>query len=198
MKLDISFFNPITSKKDVLSLKYPNVDYNYWKNNSYYFDNDLQYILDFILSNLDCSREYSYGRPMSMDNLNYEYYLSNYYYYIIKFNNKSYYDIYIDKLIKLHINNIIFEYEYTNRRIIENKPKKSKKRPPNKFVRYITHDLFTNEKVYIYENLATKETIESSNPNLLDELNSKKKTKRQTKIVSSVSLNDMTFNFKIK
>lgn len=198
MKLDISFFNPITSKEDVLSLKYPNVDYNYWKNNSYYSDNDLQYILDFILSNLDCSREYSYGRPMSMDNLNYEYYLSNYYYYIMKFNDKYYYDIYINKLIKLHINNIIFEYEYANRKIIENKPKKSKKRPPNKFVRYITHDLFTNEKVYIYENLATKETIESSNPNLLDKLNNKNKTKRQTKIVSSVSLDNMTFNFKTK
>lgn len=198
MKLDISFFNPITSKEDVLILKYPNVDYNYWRNNSYYSDDDLQYILDFILSNLDCSREYSYGRPMSMDNFNYEYYLSNYYYHIVKFNNKSYYDIYINKLIKLHINNIIFENEYANRRIIENKPKKSKKHPSNKFVRYITYDLFTNEKVYIYENLATKETIESSNPDLLDELNSKKKTKRGTKIVNSVSLNNMTFNFKTK
>lgn len=198
MKLDILFFNPIISKKDVLSLKYPNVDYHYWKCNTYYSDNGIKHSLDILLKDLDCSIEYSYGRPMSMDNLNYEYYLSNYYYYIIKFNNKSYYDIYIDKLIKLHINNIIFEYEYANRRIIENKPKKSKKRPPNKFVRYITHDLFTNEKVYIYENLATKETIESSNPNLLDELNSKNKTKRQTKIVSSISLNSMTFNFKTK
>ena len=61
--------------------------------------------------------------------------------------------------------------------------------------------MFTNKKVYIYENARTKEKIESNNPDLLDELNAPKKKERKKSIKIKevgVPISAMTFSFKKK
>ena len=67
---------------------------------------------------------------------------------------------------------------------------------PNKFIKYTSRDLFTQEDTYIYENPKTGEKIFSDNPNLLDELNNKSKKKKDKSNV--VSINNLFFDFKKK
>ena len=121
------------------------------------------------------------------------------YFYVNKITNQFIYNEYIDKLIKRHIDNIVFEHD--NPYIVNTKPnKKKKKSPPNKFVKYTTKDMFTNKSKYVYCNYKTDEQIESDNPDLLDKLNSKinKRKQNNKRKQIGVPLSAMTFNFKKK
>lgn len=204
MASKIMFINPITQTQDFLDVSSLKFDYFDFKNGTdYKNDTDISNILDNILKDLDCTVEYSCGRLISVSSAKYKKYISTYYKYILKFNNQFLYNEYIDKLIQRHIDNIIFEYNNpygaTNKKTTN--VKKKKQLPPNIYIRYVTTDLFTGETVYKYSNLRTGDEITSSNPNLLDVLNTTKKKERKKPInsrVVGVSMDAMTFNFKIK
>lgn len=150
-------------------------------------------IINEIFNELDCSRLVS-GMPLVIINSQkYRNILSDIYYYINKLENNLLYNEYITKIIESHKNNIIIEaVRYNNVRKPETKKSKSKKKP-NKFIRQVTKDMFTGEVVYVYTNLKTGETIKSTDGNKLDELNAKKKAKRERS--AGVPMSAMTFKF---
>lgn len=204
MELCLKYVNPINNQQENLNLDYPTIDYMTFKRiNDYNSDFDLIKILNNILKDLDCTIEYDCGRTMVTTYPIYSMTLSEYYFYLSRLTNQFVYNKYIDKVIKRHIDNLIFEYE--NPYIPPIKKKKStikkKKLPPNKFVKYVTNDLFTNEEKYIYINHRTNQEIKSTNPNMLDELNAPKKKERKKSIKIKqvgVPMSAMTFNFKKK
>ena len=200
----LMYVNPINNQQEELKLEYPSIDYIKFKSiYEYNNDFDLINILDKILKKLDCTIEYSCGRTCVTTFPIYNMTLSEYYFYLIRINNQFIYNNYIDKLIKRHIDNLIFEYEHpyippTNKKKVTSKKKKL---PPNQFFKQVTHNLFTNKETYIYINPRTKEEINSDNPNLLDELNAPKKRERKSSIKikrGGVPISAMTFSFKKK
>lgn len=202
--MNLIFVNPITEQDSILVVKRPDVNYMYWKSvTDCRNDEDVKEILERKLRDLDCTKEYDCGRPMMTNYPIYSSYISDYYYYFLKIINLITYNIYIDKLLNRHIDNIIFEYEhpYVPKHIKKVKESKKKKLPPNKFIKYSTLDMFTGNTIYIYENPRTKEKIESNNPDLLDELNAPKKKERKKSIKIKevgVPISAMTFSFKKK
>lgn len=204
MILSLNYVNPINNQQENLKIKYPIVDYIYFKSiKEYNNDSDLITILNNILKNLDCTIEYSYGRPRMTTYPIYTMILSEYYFYLNHIINQFVYNKYIDKVIKRHIDNLIFEYEHPYVPPVSKKKStiKKNKLPPNKFFKYVTHDLFTRKEIYIYINPRTKEEINSDNPNMLDELNApkKKEHKKSIKIKKTgVPISAMTFSFKKK
>lgn len=200
----LMYVSPINNQQEELKLEYPSIDYMKFKSiYEYNNDFDLMNILDKILKKLDCTIEYSCGRTCVTTFPIYNMTLSEYYFYLIRINNQFIYNNYIDKLIKRHIDNLIFEYEHpyippTNKKKVTSKKKKL---PPNQFFKQVTYDLFTNKETYIYINPRTKEEINSDNPNLLDELNAPKKRERKSSIKikrGGVPISAMTFSFKKK
>lgn len=196
----LNYVNPITDEINYLEIQYPIIDYGKFKRlHEYNSDNDLIKILDNILKDLDCTKEYNGIRFRITTYPIYSMFLSDYYFYVNKITNQFIYNEYIDKLIKRHIDNIVFEHD--NPYIVNTKTnKKKKKSPPNKFVKYTTKDMFTNKSKYVYCNYKTDEQIESDNPDLLDKLNSKisKRKQNNKRKQIGVPLNAMTFNFKKK
>ena len=196
----LNYVSPITDEISYLEVTYPIIDYGKFKRlHEYNSDSDLIKILDNILKDLDCTKEYNGVRFRTTSYPIYSMFLSDYYFYVNKIVNQFIYNEYIDKLIKRHIDNIVFEHD--NPYIINTKNnKKKKKSPPNKFVKYTTKDMFTNKSKYVYCNYKTDEQIESDNPDLLDKLNSKisKRKQNNKRKQIGVPLNAMTFNFKKK
>ena len=196
----LNYVNPITDEINYLEIQYPIIDYGKFKRlHEYNNDSDLIKILDNILKDLDCTKEYNGVRFRITTYPIYSMFLSDYYFYVNKITNQFIYNEYIDKLIKRHIDNIVFEHD--NPYIINTKSnKKKKKSPPNKFVKYTTKDMFTNKSKYVYCNYKTDEQIESDNPDLLDKLNSKisKRKQNNKRKQIGVPLNAMAFNFKKK
>lgn len=200
MMVKLNYVNPITDEINYLEVQYPIIDYGKFKRlHEYNSDSDLIKILDNILKDLDCTKEYNGIRFRTTSYPIYSMFLSDYYFYVNKIANQFIYNEYIDKLIKRHIDNIVFEYD--NPYIVNTKSnKKKKKSPPNKFVKYTTKDMFTNKSKYVYCNYKTDEQVESDNPDLLDKLNSKisKRKQNNKRKQIGVPLNAMTFNFKKK
>lgn len=200
MMVKLNYVNPITDEINYLEVQYPIIDYGKFKRlHEYNNDNDLIKILDNILKDLDCTKEYNGVRFRTTTYPIYSMFLSDYYFYVNKITNQFIYNEYIDKLIKRHIDNIVFEHDHPY--IVNTKTnKKKKKSPPNKFVKYTTKDMFTNKSKYVYCNYKTNEQVESDNPDLLDKLNSKiskhKQNNKRKQI--GVPLSAMTFNFKKK
>ena len=196
----LNYVNPITDEINYLEIQYPIIDYGKFKRlHEYNNDSDLIKILDNILKDLDCTKEYNGIRFRTTTYPIYSMFLYDYYFYVNKITNQFIYNEYIDKLIKRHINNIVFEHD--NPYIVNTKSnKKKKKSPPNKFVKYTTKDMFTNKSKYVYCNYKTDEQVESDNPDLLDKLNSKSNKRKQNnkRKQIGVPLNAMTFNFKKK
>ena len=192
--ISISYYNPITNNEDCLNIEIIKNDYFFWKRQEEYnSDEDLVNILNFILDKLNCTKVFDCGRLCMTSYPKYSNNLSIYYNYLSKLSNQFIYNNYIDILIQRHIDNIIFEYNnpLQSKKIIKKKIK-------NIFTKAITMDMFTQELVYVYTNDKTGETIKSSNPNLLEELNNKKKVekkKSKTKEIG-VPISAMTFSFK--
>ena len=204
MILPLSYVNPINNQEEILNIEYPHVDYMYFKSTKKYNnDYDLIVILNDIIKDLDCTIEYDCGRPKVTTYPIYTMTLSKYYFYLSRITNQFTYNNYIDKVIKRHIDNLIFEYEHPYVSPVNKKKSttKKKKLPPNKFFKQVTYDLFTGKKVYIYINPRTKEEINSDNPNMLDELNTSKKKEHKKSIKikqTGVPISAMTFSFKKK
>lgn len=196
----LTYNNPITNKEDCIEICYPTIDYAKFKRlHDYNNDANLTEILNNILKDLDCSREYNGVRFRTTAHLIYNTFLSDYYFYLNKITNQFIYNQYVDKLIKRHVDNLIFEHEHP---YVENNNKKKstnkrKKSPPNKFIKYTTKDIFTNKTKYVYCNYKTDEQIVSEDGNMLDKLNSVKKKSTKSKQIG-VPMSAMTFSFKKK
>lgn len=195
--------SPIVVNQLQLQINYPNIDFLEWK----YYNNGLKDIyaeLNYILKSIDLKRLYNDKRLKKNNDykLNGYFYnksLEQYYWYLLHIDNVFIYNKYLDKLIKLHKQNI----EYTN--IIENevntklnttkKTVNKKAKPKNQYYKETKVDMFTGNERYTYYNPVTKDEFESDNPDLLDELNSKPK-KSKTKN-EGVPLSHMTYSFNI-
>lgn len=194
MTIQLMFHNPITNNEDYLVFEESIIDYCNWRNiKDTKTDNDICEILNLLLIYLDCSRMLS-GMPINRTtNIRYKDELGEYWYYLLKFNNQLLYNEYFNKFIDLHAKNIVVEHS----RIKETKPKvtKTKKvKVEDKYFKYATKDMFTNEEVFVYRNPKTGDEITSINPNLLEELNKpKEKVKKR-----AVDVSFMTFSFKKK
>lgn len=198
--MTVKWINPLTNEEDVLIVERPFVDVIYW----YHVidcrnDTEICTVLNNILKELDCTREYSCGRPMMTYLSNYKITISNYYYYLLKLNNQFLYNNYINYLINRHIKNILFEYEhpYSPTKIVKKKRNSKKRIIEDKFIKQETIDMFTGNKKYFYINAKTGEQFESSNPNLVDELKQRKKKEKVSKR-GAVPISAMTFSFKKK
>lgn len=197
MILKIDFDNPITNEYSRLVIQYPIINYQEWKQTpDYNSDKDITDILDKYLAYMDCTKEYSSGRPMMTTYPIYSIYCTFYFWFIIKLVNQFIYNQYINKLIKRHINNLIFEHENPYIANIEKPKRKPKRAKPNKFFKQTTIDMFTGEKIYYYDNPKTGEHIESKDGDKLKELNARKINKAIKK--STVPFSSMTFSFKKK
>jgi len=198
-KIDVNSIN-VDLDGSTFIIKYPNVNYSYWKNLiPYNGDKDIIIILSNILVQLDCTIMFSNQRLLYTHNMMYEYYVSEYYYYLLHIEHQWLYNNYFDLLIFKHIHNIKFEQDNP---IIITPPKIKSKRLNhskiiNMFVRQVTTNMFTKKEAYIYSNAKTGEVIQSDDSNLLDTLNAKPVKEKRTKVVG-VSLDDMTFSFKKK
>jgi hypothetical protein len=123
--------------------------------------------------------------------------------YLYKIDNYILYNKLYELFITKHNSNIEFETNF-NTMLKEGQAKKSNKvvkskedrvkteTPKTTWIIHETEDLFEGKKQYLYENLKTGETITSDNPNMLEELKSRKKTKREPKTIK------FTFNFNKK
>ena len=197
MILKIDFDNPITNEHSRLVIQYPIINYQEWKRTSNYNnDKDITDILDKYLTYMDCTKEYSSGRPMMTTYPIYSIYCTFYFWFVIKLVNQFIYNQYINKLIQRHIDNLIFEHENPYIANIEKPKRKPKRAKPNKFFKQTTIDMFTGEKIYYYDNPKTGEHIESKDGDKLKELNARKINKAIKK--STVPLSAMTFSFKKK
>lgn len=199
MIIKLNYVNPINNQDCELLITILELDYFKFKRiEDFNNDTDLCNILDNILIKLDCTKETTYGRICTTSCFMYNDSLSEYYFYLLKIRNQFIYNMYVDKVIKRHIDNIIYEYNIPiDTAMIKLKPVKTKKKSiPNKFVKRISIDMFTGEEIYYYTNLKTNEEVRSTNPNLLDELNVPKKKIKKKEI--GVPISAMTFNFNIK
>lgn len=200
----LTYVNPINNQQENLNLDYPKIDYIAFKRiYEYNNDSDLINILDDVLKDLDCTIEYDYGRLRMTTYPIYNMNLSKYYFYLSRITNQFIYNKYVDKVIKRHIDNLVFEHEHPYVPPISKKKSttKKKKLPPNKFFKQVSHDLFTGKEKYIYTNPRTREEIMSDNPDMLDKLNTPKKKERRKSIKikqTGVPISAMTFSFKKK
>ena len=197
MIINLKFYNYITNKDDKLIIEYPEINYETWKRTKdYNDDNDICNILNDILNNINCAKGELGGCRLCMTSYPmYKIFIQKYYYYLTKIKDQFIYNQYLDKLIYRHRYNIIFEYLNPINKESKTIKSKTAKKVSNKYKRYITKDIFTNEDIYLYINPKTNHEIRSTNPNLLDELNNiKKKIKKEKD--NGVPLSAMTFNFK--
>ena len=197
--MTITWINSLTNFEDIFIIEYPIVDAKFWYNiKPYTNDNDIINILNNLLINIDCTKEYSFGRPMMTTLFNYKDYISKYYYYLTKLNNQFIYNKFIDKLIKRHSDNILFEYKhpYIPKTIEKKKLSNKKKFKNNKIIKQETIDMFTRDKIYIFTDIKTGEQYETNNENFIEELNNRNKKKNISK--NDISTKSITVNFKMK
>ena len=196
--MTVKWINPLTQTEDVLKIERPEVDAKYWySSKDCRTDFDVIAVLKDILYRLDCTKEYSCGRPMMTTFFMYNSTMNDYYYYLLKLDNYITYNKYLDILIDRHVQNIIFEYAhpYVAKQVGKKKRNSKKHTIPNKFIKQESIDMFTGEKKYFYTNPKTGEEYESSNPDFLSELKQRKKKEKAPKR-GAVPISAMTFNFK--
>lgn len=190
MILKLKFHNPIKNEEDTLNICYPEITpFVYKRIREVKCDNDIINILNNLLyTDINVAKE---KVAYNTKSFTYDNKLSVYYFYLIKLNNQIIYNDYIDKLIKVHINNL--EYEASVNQINQDIIVKHKrnKNVTNKYIKHITKDLITGKTVYHYNNERLGKEIISDNPNLSNSLN--KRTRR-----AGVPISSMTFNFKKK
>lgn len=153
-------------------------------------------ILNDLLNSLDCTKEFSCGRPMMTEYPMYARHINAFLYVVssikedsedeaVNINIKQNKEDWISKLIARHKENLLFE---KNNPYISPTPKK-KQKSHGKIIKYKTKDLITGEDAYLLEDTKTKKHVIRKNPNALDEIRKAK---------SEIPLNMMTFNFNKK
>lgn len=204
MILKLNFVNPITNKDDNLILEYPDIDNNnYSKYQKFDNEDDVIYHIYYLIGKITANSQSVINNKLlcPVNSFMYNNYLSDLYYYLLQIKNPIKYNDVIAKIINCHKCNVIFQNEFNCNKVEQSVPKKKSKKIPNKFFRAVSRNIFTGDTIYVYKNPKTEEIIESKDPNLLDELNSKKKvTKTKTKKAKgySVPLKNITFSFKKK
>ena len=186
-------------KEIVIDTNYPNYSYNETEKYFYILNkfNTIEGSINYILSDLDCTRLTKDGKRICTTNsFMYENYVYLYIRFLLRIKDYALYNKYYELLLSIHNNNLKFEETFIEKPVIKNnkKTKTKKQKVDNKFIRKITYDLFTNEPYYIYFNPKTGEEINSDNPDLLDELNNKKKNVRKVSKMVSVPTG-IIFNF---
>lgn len=142
-----------------------------------------QDIFNSLLNDLDCTKEFSCGRPMMTNYPMYARNINAYFYILETLNyteNSDEYKEYINKLIDVHTKNIKFEINNPYITTIT-KSKKSKR----KTITYKTKDLITGEDTFLIQDIKTRKYKVNKNPNALDK--PKKYTGR--------NLSEMYFDF---
>lgn len=176
----INYNNPINNVEECLliDLDLLVIDYEKWKSDFHWLKKGIDGVLLDILQDLDCTRIYKSGRPMMIEYPRYKLLIAEYFRFLYKIKDHEIYNLYFDKFIYLHTNNILFEF---NNPVVKKKPTNSKKQKarPNIWTKAETTDLFTGEKRYIYENLKTGEILTSGNADLLEQLNEKTSKRKQ-------------------
>lgn len=150
------------------------------------FQTPVEKMLDDLLVELDSSKLCAGKIIIPTNSFRYDDIVETYIRFLfrIPLYNYTMYNKYVDKLLNRHKENLEFEANYNNNNVISVKGKKvsNKKKVPNIYIRTETHNLFTGELEYDYTNFATGHSFISSNPNLLEELNTpKKKVKKKVK-----------------
>lgn len=143
----------IVHEQETINIIYPTLDYQSWCSLfDCRSDNDAIKILDQLLKDLDCRKEYN-GQRVCMTNWpKYEIRLSKYLYYILKIKNQFIYNEYINKLVSCHNTNIIFEHRYPYNIPIASSRKRKTKNNKKNVRRILSHDLFTGDVVDITGN----------------------------------------------
>ena len=86
--MTVKWINPLTLTEDVLYIERPKVDAKYWySSKNCRTDTDVVTVLKNILNSLDCTKEYSCGRPMMTTFVMYNSFMNDYYYYLLKLNH---------------------------------------------------------------------------------------------------------------
>lgn len=187
---DINYYDPIKRAISVLKInKMPLNRIRLSTIKPYNNDKDLINILSDILKDLDISKLVNGMLRFTIESPRYQSMLSEYIYYLEKFNNHLKWNEYIDRLLAVHALNIDFQKNYTppvKGTTNKTKSKVNNNKAKNQFYRRETFDLFSEEKIYEYVNPKTGEIIKSDNPNLCDRLNeelhkNKKYTTRRNK-----------------
>ena len=111
MIVKLNYVNPINNQDCELSITTLEIDYFKFKRiEDFNNDIDLCKILDDILVKIDCTKETNYGRVCTTNCFMYNDFLSEYYFYLLKIRNQFIYNTYVDKVIKRHIDNIVYEH----------------------------------------------------------------------------------------
>lgn len=156
-------------------IKLKDIEYNFPDYNLNYLDikdlenrisvKDYNDILDSLLNDLDCTREFSCGRPMMTTYPMYARNINAYMYILDQAGalvDYTDYDKYIEKLIQRHKSNI--EFENANPYI---EPVIKKKQIKRKTIKYKTKDLITGEDSYLIEDIKTKKHIVRKNTDII-------------------------------
>lgn len=188
---NINYYDPINKTESILKInKMPLNRIRLSTIQTYENDKDLENILRNILKDLNISKLVDGILRFTVESPRYQSMLSEYIYYLEKFNNHLKWNEYIDRLLATHTLNINFQKNYTppvKGTINKTKSKvNNNNKAKNQFYRRETFDLFNEEKIYEYINPKTGEIIKSDNPNLCDKLNeelhkNKKHTTRKNK-----------------
>ena len=123
----ITYNNPISNNEENLIIDIDSLYYDYCDfitDLAILYEGDIYKQLDSILTDLDCSRIFKSGRPMMIQYSQYKINIAKFLKLLYKIPGYSIYNEYIDKLINLHIKNILFEF---NNPIVKKKPTNSKK-----------------------------------------------------------------------
>lgn len=167
-------------KEIVIDTNYPNyeyMDYNIFI--GLIANKNIYDALDEIIRNIDCTKRTKQGkRYIFTDCYAYDKFIYWYIRCLLRITDYVKYNYYYNLLYTVHNFNLEFESlfaEKEEKKIKTPRVKKEKVKVENKFIKKITHNLFTGEEIYIYFNPKTGEEIESDNPDLLDELNAPKK-----------------------
>lgn len=199
---ELIWFNHITNQEESISIDITDFDEVKW---FIFIDNlkDIYKSLNSILNDLDCTLEYK-GKPFrSIKDPMYKVNMCKYFKFLYRITNPFTYNIWFQKLIDRHSDNVIYENNIKEKEVMLKSGDKKNSLVPNKFIKAESKDLFTGETIYIYDNPKTGESIRSDDPNLLSVLNSKeykkkarkeKKEKVNTSVIV-INLDDIQFKF---
>lgn len=181
-------------------------NYDYYDGIKYYsyenlFQTPVEKVLDSLLEDIDTTKLCGNVQIITTNSFMYDELVQKYIRFLFRIPLSDYikYNKYVQLLLDRHQENLDFEASIVNNIVTpkNNKKPSNKKKVPNKFVRTETHNLFTGELEYDYTNFATGESFISTNPNLLDELNSPKK-KKKVKKEQRKEFGKIILNFKLK
>lgn len=196
----LTVLNPINNQEENWNIDIFNLDYLQWE----------QHLTEIIGNNdemafnyyINCLNPQIYKNKLYYDTKSFAYkdIITKYFRRLYTITNYIIYNYWLDKLLERIKENLIFENEFYNSQKMKDNPHKTTNRnkgtkkstPKNIWIKHETEDLFEGNTIYLYENLKTGEQIESTNPDMLEELNTKKPKQKKQRLVIT------TFNFNKK